>query len=106
MGDVGEKLIMDMLMGDVGDVGEKLIMEKETADLGDAEENLLWKPQNVQVLCLSYISTYCRNQFLMIPIFKCILEFKHSKWEMNNISKSNETLSCKIQMFWIITLNF
>ena len=58
MGDVGEKLIMEMLMGDVGDVCEKLIMEKERADLGDAEDNLLWKPQNVQVLCLTqnYIS--------------------------------------------------
>ena len=59
MSNVGEKLIMEMLMGDVGDVCEKLIMEKERADLGDAEDNLLWKPQNVQVLYLTldYIST-------------------------------------------------
>ena len=60
MGDVGEKLIMEMLMGDVGDVGDKLIMERERADLGDAEDNLLWKPQNVQVLCFTfnYFLTY------------------------------------------------
>ena len=61
MGDVGEKLIMEMLMGDVGDVDEKLTMEKERADLGDAEDNLLWKPQNVQVLCNIIIFQYLKE---------------------------------------------
>ena len=71
MSNVGEKLIMEMLMVDVGDVGEKLVIEKERAELGDAEENLLWKPQNVQVSNMQILKC------MLAKKASTVMDFKH-----------------------------
>ena len=90
MGDVGEKLIMEMLMGDVGDVDEKLTMEKERADLGDAEDNLLWKPQNVQVLFNIIIIQYLKVISVWNSYLQGYFSFQKFKRKMIDMSNSNE----------------